>query len=225
VDPWIGLGMVGGLGALVAAHALWLRPLCMRWGSTDAEAHGPWPGDDLVPAPKTHGTHVITIHARAEEIWPWLVQIGQDRAGFYSYDWLERLFGFHMRNVDRVNKEWQRLQPGDPLRLHPAATPLEVVTVEANRCLVTAGGRELQRGVDLRDPSVMMTHRYAAYSWAFILVPQGDGTTRFIARLRATWPRSVFDSLRNWLFMEGAHLIMQLEMNRGLKRRAELPPT
>jgi len=54
---------------------------------------GPLPGDDLVAYPKGDYTHAITIRASAAEIWPWLVQLGQGRGGFYSYEWLENLVG------------------------------------------------------------------------------------------------------------------------------------
>ena len=217
---WTG-AIIALLLLLAVAHILAIRPWCMRLGATRDEAHGPWPGDELVPSPKTYATHVITIQASAEQIWPWIIQVGQGRAGFYSYQWLERLFGFQMENADQLVDAWQHLHVGDGIRLHQDATPLSVVTLEPARSLVLAGGRELQPKRTLADPSPMRLHSYRGYTWAFFLEAQADGSTRFIARIRATWERSVLNSLHNWLLMEPAHLIMQRGMNAGLKRRVE----
>jgi len=79
-----------GAGAL-AAYVLAVRPWHLRWGATDEEVSRPMPGDELVAHPNVLSTHAITINAPVEEVWPWLVQIGQDKGGFYSYSWLENL--------------------------------------------------------------------------------------------------------------------------------------
>ena len=81
-----------GFGAAFPwAYALAIRHWHLRWGATDEEAGKPLPGDDLVPQPGIESTRAITVHAPAGEVWPWLAQIGQDRGGFYSYEWLENL--------------------------------------------------------------------------------------------------------------------------------------
>jgi hypothetical protein len=74
----------------VAVDRVLLRPWYLRWGATDDELRKTWPGDELVEHPG-HCTRAITIHASATSIWPWILQIGQDRGGFYSYTWLENL--------------------------------------------------------------------------------------------------------------------------------------
>jgi hypothetical protein len=97
-------------GALIA-----LRPWHTRWSAADDEVQKHLPGDEL--APNGAGcNHAISIHAPVSEVWKWLVQIGQDRAGFYSYTWLENLFLCDMHNADRIVPEWQRLQK-DSVRL------------------------------------------------------------------------------------------------------------
>src|SRR5689334_7890503 len=101
------LNVVEGLLVAVAAYAAWLRPMHLRWGATSQEVSRPLPGDDLVPHPKGKSTHAITINSPAPNIWPWLVQLGQNKGGFYSYSWLENLVGCHMRNTDRIVGEWQ----------------------------------------------------------------------------------------------------------------------
>jgi len=65
-------------------YHLGLREWCLRWGTTGTEAHGTLPGDELFPVYAGEATHAITIHAAPDKIWPWLMQIGQDRSGFYS---------------------------------------------------------------------------------------------------------------------------------------------
>ena len=109
------------VGAITALYAFVVRPWHLRWGATDAEVDMTLPCDELVEQPKLNATHAITINAPASKIWPWLVQMGQTRGGFYSYDWLENLVGCHMHNADRIHAEWQELQVGDEVWLHPKA--------------------------------------------------------------------------------------------------------
>jgi hypothetical protein len=71
------------------------------------------PGDELTPPPVEQNTRAITIAATPQEVWPWLVQMGADRGGFYSYAWLENLFGLGIHNADRIVEEWQQLAVGD----------------------------------------------------------------------------------------------------------------
>src|SRR4051812_23088582 len=77
--------------AAAAVYALLVRPWHLRWGATDEEAGEPLPGDDLRSDANVVATHAITIDAPAADVWPWLVQIGRGRGGFYSYTWLENL--------------------------------------------------------------------------------------------------------------------------------------
>lgn len=83
---------LAGLGA-AAAYVAVARPWLRRWGATPDELEKPLPGDELVPDPGVVTTRAVTIDAPVEEVWPWLAQIGQDRGGFYSYEWLENLAG------------------------------------------------------------------------------------------------------------------------------------
>ena len=61
----------------------------------------------------------MTIHAPPSGIWPWLVQMGQGRGGFYTHEWIENLLGADIHNADRVVSAWQRLEVGDKIRLTP----------------------------------------------------------------------------------------------------------
>src|SRR5918994_7083921 len=88
------LRLLAILGALLPwAYALVVRPWHLRWGATEEGIAKPLPGDELVPNPAIESTRAITVNAPVEEVWPWLAQIGQDRGGFYSYEWLENLAG------------------------------------------------------------------------------------------------------------------------------------
>ena len=93
-----------------------LRPWHNRWGATDEEVEKPLPGDEFAKQGFS-SIHAIRIHAPRPEVWKWLVQIGQDRAGFYSFTIFENLFRAEMQNADRINPEWQDLRAGDYVRL------------------------------------------------------------------------------------------------------------
>jgi hypothetical protein len=80
-----------GLAALAAmtlgVYLRFIRPWQLRWGATDEEVARAMPGDDVVQRATFNATRGVTIQARPEQIWPWLVQMGFNRAGYYSYDW------------------------------------------------------------------------------------------------------------------------------------------
>ena len=106
--------VTGGVG--VAATAAWWKvftPWQRNWGATEEEVAMSLPGDELTPPPVEQNTRAITIAAPPEQVWPWLVQMGADRGGFYSYAWLENLFGLKIHNADRIVDDWQQLAVGD----------------------------------------------------------------------------------------------------------------
>src|SRR5947209_18518868 len=102
------LGMAG-----LAIYLFAIRPWQLRWGAADAEVHQAFPGDDCVPRPRFETTRAVTIRASAADVWAWLVQLGSDRAGYYSYDWLEKRLGLDITNVDRIVPEFQKREVGD----------------------------------------------------------------------------------------------------------------
>jgi hypothetical protein len=89
--------------AATALYALVIRPWHLHWGAEPGDEQRELPGDELLPRDGTQVLHAVTIDAPAEEVWPWLAQLGQDRGGFYSYEWLENLAGCEMKNADRVH--------------------------------------------------------------------------------------------------------------------------
>lgn len=187
----------------VAAYAYAIRPWHLRWGATAEEASAPLLGDELVPHPKSRATHAITINAPVKAVWPWLVQIGQDKGGFYSYSWLENLVGCHLRNPDRVLPEFQSLKVGDQVRLHPKMPPLPVLVCEPYRAIVL--------GSNTDNPG----------TWGFYLEEIDEKTTRLIIRGRGDLRPSLLNWLFNYAVFEPAHFIMERKMLLGVKLRAE----
>ena len=127
-----------GLGTAVALIYVgpvrgWMR----SWGAR--------PGEGTTTEP----VHAIEIDAPAEEVWPWLAQLGQDRGGFYSYEWLENLAGCRMRNADRIHPEWQHREIGEKVMLHPL-NGLPVSRFQPGR-EIALDGRRLYRAPALPD--------------------------------------------------------------------------
>jgi hypothetical protein len=109
-----GLGIVLlVLAVALLAYTFLVRPWHLRWGATNEEINVSLPGDPWIPAGAKVSTRAITIGAPVSAVWPWVAQLGQERGGFYTYDWLENLFLANMRNADRLLPEAQRLQVGD----------------------------------------------------------------------------------------------------------------
>jgi len=133
-------------GAALIAACVLLRPLMRpwysRWGATDEEVNRSLPGREFAPHPKGGYTQAITISAPTEEVWPWVVQIGQGRGGFYSYDFLENLVGCDIHSVDRIVPQFQNFEPGEGLRLFPEAPPIPLAVFEPGSTLVFAGRDE-----------------------------------------------------------------------------------
>lgn len=160
---------IGG-AVLIAVHGILTKPLRRwrtTWGATATEAAAALPGDELIANPTWGYTHAVTVDAPPDAVWPWIVQMGQGRGGFYSYVGLENLIGCRMRNTDKVLRDCQNLDTGDEVRLHPKAPPLTVASVEPNARLV----------LHARDPRTG-----DAFIWAFHLRRDRTGCTRLIER-------------------------------------------
>ena len=174
------------------------------------------PGDDLVPDPAFASTRAITIGVPAEAVWPWLVQIGQGRGGFYSYSWLENLVGADIHNADRIVSAWQDMRVGHTVRMAPPERfgghgRAIVMMLEPGRALVLGPAME---SPEARQAAVQT----GAGTWAFILDPIDAQTTRLIVRTRShAWeaPQVVFH------LYDLAHFIMERKMMQGIKQRAE----
>src|SRR5512132_3497174 len=127
------------IGTAVAGYILLVRRWQLRWGATDEECDAALPGDDLIDNPDLLATRAITVPAAAEQVWPWIAQLGQGRGGFYSYDALENLIGCHIHSADQIVPEWQYINVGDQVKPHPEVGRV-VALVEPGRALVLRGG-------------------------------------------------------------------------------------
>ena len=203
----------GSVGAALAAYAFLIRPWHLKWGATEAEVQEPLPGDDVVPNPTQEATHAITINAPVSDVWPWLVQIGQNKGGFYSYSLLENFVGCDIHNAKRIVPEWQSLRAGDVLWLHPKAPPLPVLLVEPGRTIVIGGLAE-ELGDDLSENT-------RGGTWAFVLKELDPSTTRLLVRIRWDRKGGLLDWLYNFGVLEPSHFVMERRMMLGIKHRAE----
>lgn len=158
-----------------------VRPKVRGWGLDPHEAELPLPGDELIDEPSHVETRGITIHAPVSKVWPWLIQMGFGRAGWYSYDMLD-----NKGSADGVLPEFQTLNVGDIMPTHPGGGFL-VKVVEAERALVLYTDTDLLRSQAERSENESYPEIKA--SWAFYLQPE-DGGTRLIERFRARTPGS-----------------------------------
>ena len=192
---------------LIGVYLLIIHPWMANWGSTKTEQQMILPGDELHPGPSGHTTMAITIHAPIDVVWGWLVQIGQDRAGYYTYTWLENLVGADIHNANEIHAEWQTLAVGDIWRVVPPDylgdvgkdAGFRVMIIEPNQVLV----------VDVMG--------------AFVLIPVDENETRLIVRGEAA-PANILMRM----VVEPIVFTMIRPMLLGLKDRAEGrldPPT
>jgi hypothetical protein len=204
-----------GAPLLALAYARWVRPWHLHWGVRDDEATRSLPGDNLIPQPRMQATHAITIEASPQLVWPWLVQMGQGRGGFYSYTWLENLAGCQMRKSEELIPELQTLRVGDPIWLHPNTSPMFVKALDPEKALVYFGGRDAfpeakDSGMGVADPAF-------ASSWAFVLEDAGPEGTRLIVRNRTTYSPGLQHEIACRCLLEPAHFVMERKLLRTLK--------
>jgi hypothetical protein len=174
----------------------------LDWGATAEEARRNLPGDYLLPDADLIATRALTIDAPPRDIWPWLVQIGNGRAGAYSYDWLEQLAGLDIRSSRRIVPELQGLGLGDVIPVENDGTGLRVHILESDQVL----------GVRTDD---------ATWSWTWILQPLDDGT-RLLSRTRMkTRGSPMLTRIATNAFMIPASWLMERKMLLGLRERAE----
>jgi hypothetical protein len=209
----LSLASAAGLAVYMGA----VRPRMKNWGANPDEVSKPLPGDELVSGAHGPSTMAATIEAPPSRVWPWLVQMGCDRAGFYSWD---RLDNGGRPSAENVHPEWQDLEQGGRITSTPDGKLwFDVATLERERALV------LRASIDMRtsrsfDPTGRMPRAWIDGVWTFFLERRESGT-RLIVRSQGTGrPRGLAD-LANWLFWEPAHWIMQTRQFANLKRRAE----
>jgi hypothetical protein len=211
VRPW-----VVGLGAIALTEAVLVR-LGRTSGSRPDERAAALPGDDLVRRPQAVTDHAITIAAPPDRVWPWLVQMGWGRAGWYTARWVDRLlFPANGPSADSLLPQHQRLAVGDRVPDGPPDTECSfgVEQVEPDRVLVLRSTSHLPL-TWRRDGRARVD-----WSWAFVLTPVDGGRTRFHVRSRwSTWPWWL--TLAGRLAVVPADHVMARGMLRGVRRRVE----
>ena len=173
------LAIISGILLVVYNFLVW--PWLSRWGATNVEVERVLPGDELVANPMIVTTKAVTVQATPAQIWPWLVQLGVDRGGMYSYLWVENwLLRLNVSNSDTLNPAWQDLQVGDFIRFTPKEYRLNpgpglyVLRFEPEHVLAGCFGME--------DTPVDCAH---GSTWQFVLEPESEHSTRLILRSRS----------------------------------------
>lgn len=201
--------IISWLFLIYVAVVLALRPWNVHWGTTQAERAMALPGDEFVRVAHYRIDHAITISAPTESVWPWLIQIGQDRGGFYSYTALENAVGAKITNANQIIPEWQKRQVG------------ELVPTVPDNYLGGIFGRRL----GCRVLKVVPGQALVLEGWgAFVVLPTTDNKTRMLIRTRGEGAPSLAGVLAapfRLLVYEPAHFIMERGMLLGIKRRAE----
>ncbi|HEX6221987.1 MAG TPA: hypothetical protein VF115_12905 [Acidimicrobiia bacterium] len=196
---WVGVAIA--LALALAGYVIFYRPRQLRWGATNEEVARPMPGDDIVAQPVFNATRAVTVDARPDEIWPWLVQIGFGRAGWYSYDILDNL-GRH--SSEEILAEYQQLEPGDLIPLGPGeASGLYVKEIRPNESMV------------------WWERKRQATSWVWGLYPIDGEQTRLVTRVRNDYQKGLSNFIFGLLLIEPADFPMMRKCMLGIKRRAE----
>ena len=184
---------------VLLATSLWFlyRPWALTWGSTNEEVTRPMPGDEVLELPTFNATRAVTIEATPEEIWPWIIQIGYRRAGFYSYDVLDN---DGIPSAERILPEYQTLTIGDLIPLSKTAD-VRVTELDPPRFMVLVFEVE---------------GTWTDATWVWGLYPEDASHTRLVTRLRAD-ARGV----RSRIFLDLGEIIMMRKCMLGIKRRAE----
>lgn len=195
--------LLAGLTLLVLVVLFALLPWMDRWGATDDEIAASLTGDELVPSPRITYTRAISINAPPKDVYPWIVQLGAEKGGMYSYEWFEtNILQCELINADRIHDEWQNLKVGDPMKMCPGTSgppPYEIAIIEPNRAIVM-GHKQDGTWVEV---------------WQFNFAPQEDGSTRLVIRSRSAAEGWFWDAIRPGEF------IMMRAMMLGVRERAE----
>lgn len=223
-------------GAAFVAFRLVVQPWWRQWGVVPQEAANPLPGDDLIPDANVGETRGIDIAASPDAVWPWLMQMGYGRAGWYSYDMVD----MSERSSVAIHPELQDLKVGDIIPTDPGGG-FVVRLLEPGRALVLYADTELMRAraeearasgaeeasANVRATGALMENAQPtefAVSWAFVLAPTPDGGTRLIERVRGSFGPSDKPWTRYTMPVMGFGVFVMVRRQLlGIKERAERP--
>jgi hypothetical protein len=212
-------GICGASAVVFALVTPFLRFQRVKWGANAVEVNKNLPGDELIPDPKWQYTNAITINAPVSKVWPWLVQIGQGRGGFYSYESLENMVGCNIHNASRIMPEFQHLAVGEEIKLYPQGPGYPVVVIELERVIVLHSDT---RTGNSPVPLTTKSGNYFTSTWIFFIEKIDDRKTRFITRFKSDYG----PGFKNKMFygtclVEPVSTVMQKKMLKGLQQRAE----
>lgn len=193
-----GAGLAFGL--LAASYPFGLRQWCLTWGATPEEVASTLPGDELLPHADVVTTRAIPIQAPPERIWPWLVQMGSGRAGTYSYDWVENLFGLDMHSAKVILPQFQELKAGDEFPIADATMRIEAL-----------------------EPASLVVTRVPEWNWVRIIRLSPDTeVTRLVLRNRVAYPgKGPGGMIWRRLISEQGGLVLERKTLLSIKERAE----
>jgi hypothetical protein len=212
-------GIAGALAIAVAVVlSPLLRPWYTRWGASQDEADRPLPGDEIVPTPKSEMTLAVDVRAPLERVWPWFVQIGCQRAGWYSYDLLDN---GGVPSANRLLLEHQQLEIGDVIKAMPAGEfGFPVAAIQPGECITLGGVLNTRTGESVLDPN-RLPESYFGGDLTFYLEPLGDSATRACFRQRLDWNPNLLNTMAYRVFMEPVSFVMARKMLLGIRARAE----
>jgi hypothetical protein len=234
------IGTAAAAAGAAVAYVSAIRPWWRAWGMDPDESAMPLPGDDLVPDPTVVETRAIDIDAKPDAVWPWLVQMGYGRAGWYSYDAIDMKGG----SLDHIEPSLQSLAEGDMVPVAPDAA-FQARVVEPGHALVlyadeammeeqakaAAARREAGEAVEGRPTNLRATTKAMpsmagfAASWSIVVRELDDGRTRLTERLRVTMPvpSGGGQAVLGEAFGFGVFAMTRKQM-LGIRRRAERRP-
>jgi proline iminopeptidase len=201
-------------------YARLIRPRLNSLGASEEERQASYPGDELIADAHTTSTMATTLAAPPAEVWAWLVQMGCDRAGFYSWD---RLDNGGRSSANRIHPEWQHVRQGDRIASSPNGSLwFDVGLLKPEQALVLRASMTFPVPRWF-DPAGPLPSAFSDSTWGFFLTPLDGGRTRLVVRCKARGEPGPIVRMVNWAFWEPAHGLMQTRQFAGLRRRLERP--
>jgi hypothetical protein len=195
-----------GIAAFLILYTAWLRDWQLNWGATDEEVARYMAGDELHEDPNFNTTRAVEIKAPPEKIWPWIVQIGYGKAGFYGFD---RLDNGGKPSAERIIPEYQDLAVGDSIASGEYKGKLfyflEVAEMEPPESMLW----------------VFIDTPWKGSTWSWGLYEIDDERTKLVSRLRQDFPRENLYEKIMFAFVEGMEIFMMRTCLLGIKHRAE----
>jgi hypothetical protein len=178
-----------------------LRGFLMHWGSTSEERRRIYPGDSIVIHPATVTTIAITVNNSPSAIWPWIAQMGLNKGGFYSYTWLENIFGCKLHNANVIHPEWQNVKQGD---IEPVCDAAAKKNMPGWMVAVLIKNKVF----------VYRINADSSWTMGYYIDSIDAGHSRLITRMRYNTPEKFWEYISDRAWLEWAHCIMQ----RGSKK-------